>query len=97
MICQLAGVHTCVRLVGVSLLITFFFISPIQKRNHQTSEFLGFPWQKGKTGYPIVDAVMRQLWQIGWMHNRVRMTVASFLVKHLQLRWKYGAKWFWNT
>ncbi|MBB17615.1 hypothetical protein CMK22_20300 [Candidatus Poribacteria bacterium] len=40
---------------------------------------------------------MRQLWQIGWMHNRVRMIVASFLVKHLQLRWKYGAKWFWNT
>jgi deoxyribodipyrimidine photo-lyase len=54
-------------------------------------------WQKGKTGYPIVDAGMRELWQTGWMHNRVRMIVASFLTKHLRIHWLEGAKWFWDT
>lgn len=54
-------------------------------------------WQRGLTGYPIVDAGMRQLWQTGWMHNRVRMVVASFLVKHLRLNWTHGAAWFWDT
>ena len=54
-------------------------------------------WQRGKTGYPIVDAGMRQLWHTGWMHNRVRMVVASFLVKHLRLNWTNGAAWFWDT
>ncbi|HYP17054.1 MAG TPA: FAD-binding domain-containing protein, partial [Opitutus sp.] len=54
-------------------------------------------WQRGETGYPIVDAGMRQLWQTGWMHNRVRMIVASFLVKHLRLPWTSGAAWFWDT
>lgn len=54
-------------------------------------------WQKGLTGYPIVDAGMRQLWQIGWMHNRVRMIVASFLVKHLLIDWRQGETWFWDT
>jgi len=54
-------------------------------------------WQRGRTGYPIVDAGMRQLWQTGWMHNRVRMIVASFLVKHLRLSWTHGAAWFWDT
>ncbi|MBT6957863.1 MAG: deoxyribodipyrimidine photo-lyase [Opitutae bacterium] len=54
-------------------------------------------WQKGETGYPFVDAGMRQLWETGWMHNRVRMVVASFLVKHLLLPWQDGARWFWNT
>ncbi len=54
-------------------------------------------WQKGLTGYPIVDAGMRQLWSTGWMHNRVRMVVASFLVKHLRLPWQQGAAWFWDT
>lgn len=54
-------------------------------------------WQKGRTGYPIVDAGMRQLWRTGWMHNRVRMVVASFLVKHLRLPWTCGAAWFWDT
>ena len=54
-------------------------------------------WQKGKTGYPIVDAGMRQLWATGWMHNRVRMIVASFLIKHLRIRWQEGAAWFWDT
>ena len=54
-------------------------------------------WQFGKTGYPMVDAGMRQLYETGWMHNRVRMIVASFLVKHLLLPWQEGARWFWDT
>ncbi len=54
-------------------------------------------WQRGETGIPIVDAGMRQLWHTGWMHNRVRMIVASFLVKHLLLPWQAGEKWFWDT
>lgn len=54
-------------------------------------------WQKGQTGYPIVDAGMRELWTTGWMHNRVRMIVASFLVKDLLLSWREGAAWFWDT
>ena len=69
--------------------------------------FEGFPWrnderafkawQSGNTGYPIVDAGMRQLWKTGWMHNRVRMVVASFLTKHLLIPWQEGARWFWDT
>ncbi|QIL02764.1 deoxyribodipyrimidine photo-lyase [Sphingomonas sinipercae] len=54
-------------------------------------------WAKGLTGYPIVDAGMRQLWATGWMHNRVRMIAASFLVKHLLIDWRRGARWFWDT
>ena len=54
-------------------------------------------WQRGRTGYPFVDAGMRQLWHTGTMHNRVRMVVASFLVKHLLMDWKHGARWFWDT
>lgn len=54
-------------------------------------------WQRGQSGYPIVDAAMRELWQTGWMHNRARMIVASFLVKHLRIHWLEGAKWFWDT
>jgi deoxyribodipyrimidine photo-lyase len=53
-------------------------------------------WQQGKTGYPIVDAGMRELWQTGYMHNRVRMIVASFLVKNLGIHWRQGADWFWD-
>jgi deoxyribodipyrimidine photo-lyase len=70
-------------------------------------EFTSFPWrndpaalvawQKGRTGYPLVDAGMRQLWATGWMHNRVRMVVASFLVKHLLIPWQKGAAWFLDT
>ena len=69
--------------------------------------FRGFPWrrsarelrawQHGKTGYPFVDAGMRELWTTGWMHNRVRMVVASFLTKDLLLPWIEGARWFWDT
>jgi deoxyribodipyrimidine photo-lyase len=54
-------------------------------------------WQRGRTGYPIVDAGMRELWQTGWMHNRVRMIVGSFLVKHLLIDWRKGEDWFWDT
>ena len=53
-------------------------------------------WQQGRTGYPIVDAGMRQLWATGWMHNRVRMIAASFLVKHLLIDWRLGERWFWD-
>jgi deoxyribodipyrimidine photo-lyase len=54
-------------------------------------------WRRGSTGYPIVDAGMRQLWETGWMHNRVRMVVASFLIKHLLIDWRLGQDWFWDT
>ncbi len=70
-------------------------------------EFARFPWtnnpahlrawQRGKTGVPMVDAGMRELWATGWMHNRVRMIVGSFLVKNLLLHWHDGARWFWDT
>ena len=70
-------------------------------------EFAKFPWrsdakllqawQQGRTGFPLVDAGMRELWQTGWMHNRVRMIAASFLVKDLLLPWLQGARWFWDT
>lgn len=71
------------------------------------AEFADFPWtgdsgllgawQRGMTGYPIVDAGMRELWATGSMHNRVRMIAASFLVKHLLISWREGARWFWET
>jgi deoxyribodipyrimidine photo-lyase len=54
-------------------------------------------WKRGQTGYPLVDAGMRELWRTGWMHNRARMAVASFLVKHLLISWRDGAAWFWDT
>jgi deoxyribodipyrimidine photo-lyase len=54
-------------------------------------------WQRGMTGYPIVDAGMRELWATGYMHNRVRMVVASFLCKHLLQHWRVGEDWFWDT
>ena len=71
------------------------------------AEFAAFPWQpdagalqawqRGQTGYPIVDAGMRELWHTGYMHNRVRMIVGSFLVKHLLIPWTAGEAWFWDT
>ena len=54
-------------------------------------------WQQGRTGIPIIDAGMRELWATGYMHNRVRMLVASFLVKNLRIHWLEGARWFWDT
>ncbi|MGA0531490.1 cryptochrome/photolyase family protein [Hansschlegelia sp. KR7-227] len=61
------------------------------KPEHRTA------WRKGLTGYPIVDAGMRQLWTTGWMHNRVRMICASFLIKDLMIDWREGERWFWDT
>jgi deoxyribodipyrimidine photo-lyase len=54
-------------------------------------------WQQGRTGYPLVDAGMRELWHTGWMHNRVRMPVASWLVKNCRIPWQEGERWFWDT
>ncbi|WP_019591963.1 deoxyribodipyrimidine photo-lyase [Thioalkalivibrio sp. ALE20] len=54
-------------------------------------------WQQGRTGIPVIDAAMRQLWETGWMHNRMRMAVGSFLTKNLRLHWHAGARWFWDT
>ncbi len=83
------------------------FHFPSTPKRPLNSKFSRFPWvrnsahltawQKGMTGYPIIDAGMRELWATGWMHNRVRMIVASFLVKHLLIRWQEGAAWFWDT
>ena len=83
-----------------------FDVPDIATRNLQPS-FDAFPWrqddralrawQRGQTGYPIVDAGMRELWRTGVMHNRVRMVAASFLVKHLLLDWREGESWFWDT
>ena len=54
-------------------------------------------WTRGRTGYPLVDAGMRELWATGYMHNRVRMIAASFLIKHLLIDWRRGESWFWDT
>lgn len=80
---------------------------PLLGSQNWRSEFDQFPWQNNpafieawqgaKTGYPIVDAGLRELWQTGWMHNRVRMIVASFLIKHLMVDWRVGEAWFWDT
>jgi len=85
-----------------SLLFHFPFIS--EKNLNQS--FDNFPWQndaeklrlwqKGLTGYPLIDAGMRELWNTGYMHNRVRMIVGSFLVKNLLIPWQFGSKWFWD-
>jgi deoxyribodipyrimidine photo-lyase len=83
------------------------YFNPALPEKPLDARFETFPWQnsegdfaawtRGQTGIPIVDAGMRQLWQTGWMHNRVRMITASFLVKHLGIDWRRGEKWFWNT
>ncbi|WP_380874972.1 deoxyribodipyrimidine photo-lyase [Sphingomonas sp. DBB INV C78] len=80
---------------------------PSYGRRNGREAWDGFPWRqseadftawtKGRTGYPIVDAGMRELWAMGWMHNRVRMIVASFLTKHLLIDWRRGERWFWDT
>lgn len=83
------------------------FHNPALPREPLRPEFRAFPWRldegmlrawtRGKTGYPLVDAGMRELWRTGWMHNRARMVAASFLVKHLLIPWQEGAAWFWDT
>ena len=82
------------------------FYNPDLSINNIQQKFNDFPWQdnvtlleawqQGKTGIPMVDAGMRELWQTGYMHNRVRMIVGSFLVKNLLLHWQYGERWFWD-
>lgn len=79
---------------------------PSLRRDVFQDKFRNFPyqknaeelraWQEGRTGYPLVDAGMRELWETGWMHNRVRMVSASFLVKHLLIDWRQGEEWFWD-
>lgn len=64
---------------------------------HQTAPQELRAWQQGRTGFPMVDAGQRQLWHTGWMHNRVRMVAASFLVKNLGIHWQLGEQWFWDT
>jgi deoxyribodipyrimidine photo-lyase len=83
------------------------FHNPDLARTNYNPRFNAFPWaqddkarrawEAGQTGYPMVDAGLRELWTTGWMHNRVRMIVASFLVKHLLLPWQDGERWFWDT
>ncbi len=80
---------------------------PHTAENPLRPEFKKFPWrrdaqeltawQRGATGFPLVDAGLNELWTTGWMHNRVRMVVASFLVKDLLIPWQVGARWFWDT
>lgn len=82
-----------------------FHFNSLHSENFQ-NKFDNFPWQyneklfqawkTGNTGYPLIDAGMRELWQTGFMHNRVRMVVASFLVKNLMIHWHIGRDWFWN-
>jgi deoxyribodipyrimidine photo-lyase len=72
------------------------FRSEFERFPWQKNDFLLQKWQKGQTGFPIVDAGMRELWSTGLMHNRVRMIVASFLVKDLLIDWREGEEWFWN-
>lgn len=86
---------------------TLFHFPDLATRNWRTG-FERFPWpplrsdllrawQKGRTGVPLVDAGMRELWRTGWMHNRVRMVTASFLTKNLLIDWRVGERWFWDT
>lgn len=86
-------------------LLHHFPFTPEQNLNPR---FADFPWARvqsatreawchGRTGVPIVDAGMRQLWRTGWMHNRVRMIVGSYLCKHIRYHWREGARWFWDT
>ena len=86
-------------------LLHHFPNTPEQNLNPQFADFpwarvderLRDAWRHGRTGVPIVDAGMRELWQTGWMHNRVRMIVGSYLCKHLRYHWREGARWFWDT
>lgn len=86
---------------------TLLYYNPDLATDNFKSEFDAFEWnndtehlerwQRGQTGYPFVDAGMRELWATGWQHNRVRMVTASFLIKHLLIDWREGERWFWDT
>jgi deoxyribodipyrimidine photo-lyase len=99
--------HFCSELGWREFSYSLLYHNPDLPENPLQQKFTHFPWaqdhaanlnawQTGRTGIPIVDAGMRQLWQTGWMHNRVRMIVASFLVKNLLIPWQEGQKWFWD-
>lgn len=99
--------HFLRELVWREFSYSLLFNFPDLPRDNFQEKFDHFPWreddealsrwQKGMTGYPVVDAGMRELWQTGYMHNRVRMIVGSFLVKNLMLHWHHGEDWFWDT
>lgn len=98
--------HFSVELAWREFSFNLLYHFPELPRKNLQSKFDNFPWQennvflekwqKGQTGYPLVDAGMRELWQTGFMHNRVRMVVGSFLVKNLLIHWHEGEKWFWD-
>ncbi|MDG1286890.1 MAG: deoxyribodipyrimidine photo-lyase [Rickettsiales bacterium] len=98
--------HFCSELGWREFSYSQLYYNPELPRKNLQSKFDIFPWiedaetlhawQKGQTGIPIVDAGMRELWQTGVMHNRVRMIVGSFLVKNLLLHWHHGEHWFWD-
>jgi deoxyribodipyrimidine photo-lyase len=97
----------CAELVWREFAAQLLHHFPTMPERSRTATFDAMPWRsdpahfrawtRGRTGYAFVDAGMRELWQTGWMHNRVRMVTASFLVKNLLHRWQDGARWFWDT
>ena len=105
--CEKDGAHFLSELGWREFSNSLLYHFPDMTRENLQKKFDQFPWnddkealkawQTGQTGYPIVDAGMRELWQTGYMHNRVRMIVGSFLVKNLLLHWHHGEDWFWDT
>ena len=105
--CEKDGEHFLSELGWREFSNNLLYHFPDMTRKNLQNKFDTFPWkdddealerwQKGQTGYPIVDAGMRELWETGYMHNRVRMIVGSFLVKNLLLHWHLGEDWFWDT
>lgn len=105
--CERDGEHFLSELGWREFACNLLYHFPGLPRTNLQKKFDKFPWrndidalgrwQKGQTGYPIVDAGMRELWETGYMHNRVRMIVGSFLVKNLLLHWHHGEEWFWDT
>lgn len=101
------GDHFCSELGWREFSYSQLFRCPELPTKNMQPKFDNFPWvadeaaldawQKGETGVPMVDAGMRELWQTGYMHNRLRMIVGSFLVKNLRLHWHHGERWFWDT
>jgi deoxyribodipyrimidine photo-lyase len=99
--------HFCSELGWREFSYSQLYYNPQLPRKNLQSKFDAYPWvdnadhlrawQAGETGIPMVDAGMRELWQTGYMHNRVRMIVGSFLVKNLRLHWHHGERWFWDT
>ncbi|MDD7805170.1 MAG: deoxyribodipyrimidine photo-lyase [Endozoicomonas sp. (ex Botrylloides leachii)] len=99
--------HFCSELGWREFSYSQLYHNPELPHKNLQSKFDAFPWnentdhlhawQTGKTGIPMVDAGMRELWQTGYMHNRIRMIVGSFLVKNLRLQWHHGERWFWDT